>query len=762
MSILSINNILTVIVLLINNVGSRIILYTSLIVDYIAILSVLILNKPKHFFTMFIQSIFLKKPLCILFLLALQMVQASQQPSKIKTVTVYLDGAEINRESTVKIDAGKSEITLNGLSPFIEESSIQISGLKDASILSINYGINFLSKQKKSDSIVTLQNKLTVLEDKIQYQHHLIAGYNEELSLLQKNKTLGNASEVVNLEKLKTFATYYRTRITALKIDLDNSNSKILDYQELKSDINLQLKELNVIKKVQTGEIKIKLNSTIATTLDLKITYNIKNAGWFPVYDLKADKINSPINLEYKAHVFQNSGCDWTDVNLVLSTSDPNTNNTKPIVNPKYLNFVNPYRNYQSQRATRSYNYKYNPLVKNVSGVVTSSSDGLPLPGVSVLEKGTSNGIETDFDGRYTLKTTYGNTLQYSYVGMKTETLPIHSSIMNVSLDDANTLDEVVVVGYGTKGKKSISKAISTVKSEEISHALKGQVAGVNIRGVGSLKSTSNPLYIVDGVPFTDKHINNINPDDILDIKVLKDASSTSMYGSRGSNGVVLITLKEASKSKINNLGITVETGIMNTRFEINKMHSIPSDGDISVIDIDQFSVPASYNYFAAPILNENVFLTAKIGNWEQYNLLPAEANIYFEGSYSGKTNINPSATTDSLTVSLGVDPNIIVKRKQRNDFKKTTFIGNNRVIQKAFEIEIKNNKPTDIQVTLLDRIPKSQDKTIKIDDIETGSSKYDEDNGILTWRLNLKSSATENVKLSYSVKFPKGKRVNL
>ncbi|REE25981.1 uncharacterized protein (TIGR02231 family) [Winogradskyella pacifica] len=162
------------------------------------------------------------------------------------------------------------------------------------------------------------------------------------------------------------------------------------------------------------------------------------------------------------------------------------------------------------------------------------------------------------------------------------------------------------------------------------------------------------------------------------------------------------------------------------------------------------------------PVLNENVFLTAKIGNWEQYNLLPAEANVYFEGSYSGKTNINPSATTDSLTISLGVDPNIIVKRKQRNDFKKTTFIGNNRVIQKAFEIEIKNNKTSDIQLTLLDRIPKSQDKTIKIDDIETGNSNYDEDKGILKWTLNLKSSATENVKISYTVKFPKGKRVNL
>ncbi len=182
----------------------------------------------------------------------------------------------------------------------------------------------------------------------------------------------------------------------------------------------------------------------------------------------------------------------------------------------------------------------------------------------------------------------------------------------------------------------------------------------------------------------------------------------------------------------------------------------------MSVIEIDKFDVPANYNYFAAPLLNENVFLTAKIGNWEQYNLLPAEANIYFEGSYSGKTNINPSATTDSLTISLGVDPNIIVKRTQLNNFKKTTFIGSNKVIYKGFEIEIKNNKQSDIELSLYDRIPISQNKDIKLDDIETGSSEYNDEKGILKWMLNLKPGETEIVKHSYSIKFPKYKRVNL
>lgn len=700
----------------------------------------------------------LKSLLLFLVVFSIQIGNAYQQPSEIKTVTVYLDGAEINRETTVKLNSGNSEITLNNLSPYIEESSIQISGLNKASILSINYGINYLSKQKQSDSIVALQDELKTLDEKIQFQNNLISGYNEELSLIQTNKNLGNAIEVVSLEKLKTFATYYRTRITELKNDMNASYSEIKNHQITQIEIQQQLAEFNVEEKTQTGEIKLKLNSDIATSLNLKIKYNIKNAGWFPIYDLKAEKINSPINLEYKAHVFQNSGCDWTDVNLVLSTSDPNTNNEKPTVNPKYLNFISPYSNYNTNRATKSYNYKYNPLVKTVSGVVTSASDGLPMPGATVIEKGTSNGVQTDFDGKYTLKTTSGNAIIYSYVGMDSEELPIHSSIMNLALtENRNQLDEVVITGYASV-EKTLTGKIAGINSK----GMVGSNSKVRIRGLSSISGNKNVLYVVDGVPYSQNDISRLNPDDIASMDILKDASSTAMYGSRGKNGVILITLKDGEESDKNELGVIIEDGITNTSFKIDKKYTIPSDGDIAVIEIDKFSVPATYNYFAAPILNENVFLTAKIGNWEQYNLLPAEANVYFEGSYSGKTNINPAATTDSLTISLGVDPNIIIKRTQLNDFKKSTFIGSNKIIQKAYEIEIKNNKKSNIQLTLLDRIPKSQNKSIKIDDVETGSSNYNEDKGILKWKINLKPGATEKLKHSYSVKFPKGKRLNL
>ena len=279
----------------------------------------------------------------------------------------------------------------------------------------------------------------------------------------------------------------------------------------------------------------------------------------------------------------------------------------------------------------------------------------------------------------------------------------------------------------------------------------------IKIRGVGTINPNNPPLFVVNGVVVSQNEISNIDPNSILNVETLKNSSETAIYGSRGANGVIVVTTKETTSN-----GDTIEEGITNTRFEIKKPYTIATNGDITVIEIEKYDVPAKYNYFTAPVINENVFLTAKIGNWEQYRLLPGEANVYFEGSYSGKTNINPLSTTDSLTVSLGVDPNVVVKRTQLDDFKKTTFIGNNKVINKAFEIEIKNNKASAIDIVLLDRIPISQNKEIKIDNIETETSNYNEDKGIMKWKINLKSQKSEKHKFSYTVKYPKEKRVNL
>ena len=211
---------------------------------------------------------------------------------------------------------------------------------------------------------------------------------------------------------------------------------------------------------------------------------------------------------------------------------------------------------------------------KSIEGIVSDNS-GNPLPGVTVIVKDTSNGTTTDFDGKFNLTATTGDSIVLSYVGFKTKEIEVgNSNFYNVTLEEENTaLDEIVVVGYGTQKKSDIISSVTTVKSEAINRVpstdigdmLKGQAAGVFIttsdagpgsssniliRGRSSINGGNNPIVIVDGVPVG--NINEVNANDIASMEILKDAAAQAIYGARASNGVILITTKRAAEGKSN------------------------------------------------------------------------------------------------------------------------------------------------------------------------------------------------------------------
>src|SRR5690606_20569771 len=208
---------------------------------------------------------------------------------------------------------------------------------------------------------------------------------------------------------------------------------------------------------------------------------------------------------------------------------------------------------------------------KTVSGTVTSISDGLPLPGVSIIVKGTTRGVQTDFDGNYSINVRVGETLAFSFVSMKsTEVVIGASNTYNVAMEeDIAALDEVIIVGYGTTTKQAYAGTATTVEAKDIefkiysnvSQSLAGEAACISvintsgqpgststirISGFGSVNGNRSPLYVVDGVPFSGS-LNAINPSDIQSTTILKDATATAIYGSRGANGVILITTKSGS-----------------------------------------------------------------------------------------------------------------------------------------------------------------------------------------------------------------------
>ncbi|QKG79863.1 SusC/RagA family TonB-linked outer membrane protein [Tenuifilum thalassicum] len=208
-----------------------------------------------------------------------------------------------------------------------------------------------------------------------------------------------------------------------------------------------------------------------------------------------------------------------------------------------------------------------------VSGTVTDANDGTPMVGVTVVVKGTSNGTTTNLDGNYMIKCNSNDILVFTFVGYQQQEVTVAGrETINISLkEEVKELDEVVVIGYGVQKKSDRTGSVVNVKAEELNRgsltdpiqAMQGKVAGVNIskkggdpnsgfavqiRGAAGFASSTQPLYVIDGVPGADP--TTISPDDIESFNILKDASSGAIYGSRASNGVIIITTKKASKNK--------------------------------------------------------------------------------------------------------------------------------------------------------------------------------------------------------------------
>ncbi len=253
-----------------------------------------------------------------------------------------------------------------------------------------------------------------------------------------------------------------------------------------------------------------------------------------------------------------------------------------------------------------------------INGVVTDAS-GVPLPGVNVVVKGTTKGVQTNFDGNYTIEASIGDTLIFSYIGFTTQEVLIKSDKkIDIQLsEDIGKLDEVIVIGYGTRKKSDLTGAIASVSKEQltarpvasIGDALQGQAPGllvrtnsaapggstsIVIRGQNSVNSNSAPLYVVDGVPLND--IDNIPVEDIEAIEVLKDASSTAIYGSRGANGVVLITSKKGKIGKPR-ISYNARTTTQNITNDLNLMDGAEFANTFSQWEIARGTAPTDLFY---------------------------------------------------------------------------------------------------------------------------------------------------------------------
>jgi len=611
----------------------------------------------------------MKNLLTILLLIVSTFVFAQNEnsiDSKIEKVTVFFQGAQITRTAKLSIPVGKSILKFNGLSPFIDKKSVKIKGDGSFILLSVNTDANFLEQTNDTDSTAVILEQISTLKENHDFLNTQTQIINDKLSFLSENRKVLSNDRALAPTEFQKYNEYYGKQISDLRISILQNKKDIFKNQK---DIDKLTKQYNTIlknKDLPSTDIKIIVSSKIPSTGTVELTYFVKNAGWFPGYNIRVDDIEHPVQLSYKANLFQNTGVDWDNVLLTFSNASPTTSGTLPNLNPYLLG----YNNYQKQPT----NY-FNPNPNSIKGTVRDDV-GLPLIGASILIKGSSIGTVTDIDGKFEIPYPGGQvTLKTSYTGYNTTEIVIaegqHRSQIDIVLTEGvMLLEQVVVVGHSsTRNRKRAKK---------------------------------EKKRIVQSIP----------------ISVKKHETSFEL--------------------------------------SIDIPYNIKSDGKISTIQIKQFELPTSYVFKAVPKLYEKAFLIANITDWQQFNLLDGEANLYYENTFVGKTLINVSKANDTLELSLGEDKNITIKRVEDKKYSKKQFLGKYKYQTKVWKNIIRNNKSYSINILVYDQIPISQNKDFKVDVLELSGGILNNKTGKVTWEIDVAPNLETTKKIGYKIKYPK------
>jgi uncharacterized protein (TIGR02231 family) len=507
--------------------------------------------------------------------------------SSISAVTVFLNKAQVTREAKTRIDPGKSILRIKGLTSQLDQQSIQVAGKGNFTILGISHEQNYINEFNTPKKLLALRDSIEIVQRQIAIENSQREILNKEEQMLLSNQKIGGTNQNLTVAELKAMADFYRSRLTDIVQSRMNVDVRVKKLNEKLVKLQRQVNEMNELYMGNTSEILVSVSADAATSAELTIQYVVNNAGWVPLYDLRAINTKSPVKLSYKANVYQSTGEEWKNVRLKLSTANPTLGGLKPELYTWYLDFYRP-----------------------------------------------------------------------------------------------------------------------------VERALMGKTAGVRIRGAASVPQPSS-----------------------------RDESEIA---------------EEAKPAEtVADFVQTIQTSL-NTEFDISLPYTVTSSNKPTLVDIRNHDIKADYIYSAAPKLDADAFLMARATGWEEFSLLPGEANVFFEGTFVGKTFIDPNSIKDTLSISLGRDKRIVVKREKLKDFSSRKTIGTNQRDTRAYEISVRNTKSEAIKIIIEDQIPVSSNSQIEITTQDLGGAKYNKDTGKLLWELILQPNETKKIVYKFEIKYPK------
>ncbi len=494
---------------------------------------------------------------------------------------------------------------------------------------------------------------------------------------------------------------------TIARFDAAISNTKeLLEVLKLNRDIKGTQTGLSVAELQKLMDYYEAKWATLQNTLQLQTDKKSKAI-------LLADKLNEQITEEQKKNT-STAGRLTLLVNAAMPVKAEFT--ISYIASNAYWT---PYYDVRADNITQPLKLFYKAKIVQTTGIDWKAVK-LSLSTATPSHKGIAPELSSWFLGYVNPSVNYETFTRKDLVG----------SVAGLQVAAPASLNEVVVVGYGTEKERNEANKTYTPPA---------------------------PVYVVNGSIINQDAFQQIDPNSIKSLNKLKIADAKATYGDAAAGGATVVELKSDLPDYI---AVTNKT--LNVNFAIDIPFDVPTNGKEQTATLQNIDAATLFQHLAIPKLDNEVYLIARLPDWEKLNLLPGEANIILEGTYVGKTFINPNNTTDTLNLTLGQDKRVVVKRQKLSDFSSVKFLGSNKLQKFMYEITVKNNKIEAVNLLLKDQYPLSTNKDIEVELTEASEAVINKEKGLLSWQLTLQPNESKTLRFSYEVKYPKDKTINL
>ncbi|MCT4664858.1 MAG: mucoidy inhibitor MuiA family protein [Flavobacteriales bacterium] len=632
--------------------------------------------------------------------------------SKIESVVVFPNGAQITRKAQKFIPAGKSHLIIKGLPLQTNLKTLQIQFPKGLELVSltpqVDIGNNLLilNKSKK------LREKIENIKTEISKQNSKLVVLKDKKEVLKKNNKIETGEKGLSLTQLQSIVDYYEKQITGIE------NSKIIIREKIKQqekeifDLKQQLHTNTTKKSLQTLNLILKVNTSKALKRHFSLTYTNPKAGWIPSYDFVVKSTFKPLEIKYKATVFQSTQEDWNNIKMTLSTSD--------LYRDKSIRKLTPwlFERGNSNHPLDKEKISYGSL--NVKVIDSKYQEPISNAKVSIFHGSKLvHQCFTDNLGKFKVHPLLDNsiyTVKVESHGYQTNSKKMYSNgeLNSVQLSKENHYAQVKAEIIESEYKEEFMA--DEMELKEIVPSIDN---GLSVRGGRG----GEVVYYVDGVK----------------------VNGNSYNQAKSTNTISLSALEHNDK---------IESDFT---YSLKQKMTVLSNGEAHNFDLQTTKAVTDYEYIVVPELKKIANLQVLLPDWESLRLQDAPVHYYYENRLVNQADFVNENFQDTLALDFTEDNGIITRKKNIKLQESKKFFSGKIKEFRSIELEVKNNKNTPVQIKLQDVLPISEFEDIVIE-IEEMTLEPNEksDQGIYTWKFLLQPKAKKTITYKYSVRYPK------